>query len=105
MRWLPSGAVRFMHRMAVRGPTAPYNALCPRLSMRQLHPLTDFVTGCAGANCIDETDRCGMLGHGARGYRLIPTTVQGSHTFTQVSSGAYHTCGVRKDGAALCWGE
>ena len=96
------------HSMAVSGPaTILYNARCPRLSMRQLHPLTEFVTGFAGANCIKsgETDRCGMLGHGARGYRLIPIAVQGSHTFTQVSSGYMHTCGVRSGGTALCWGE
>ena len=26
-------------------------------------------------------------------------------TFTQVSAGMYHTCGVRTDGTLACWGN
>ena len=57
------------------------------------------VAGRAGGN------GSGQLGDGTTTEQLTPTAVQGSHNFRQVSSGSFHTCGVRKDGAALCWGE
>ena len=61
--------------------------------------LVGWLAACAGRNYE------GQLGDGTRDDRLIPTTVQGSHNYRQVSSGGFHTCGVRIDGAALCWGE
>ena len=78
----------------------------PWLRMRHLLTLTGVVARCAGDNVK------GQLGDGSYDpgdgsyYNLyIPVAVQGSQTFTQASSGEYHTCGVRTDGAALCWGE
>ena len=65
--------------------------------MRQLNDVS--VAERAGSNYS------GQLGDGTTTEHLTPTVVQGSHSFTQVSSGNYHTCGVRTDGAALCWGE
>ena len=35
----------------------------------------------------------------------VPNAVSGSHTFTQIVAGFYHTCGLRTDNTALCWGE
>lgn len=36
---------------------------------------------------------------------LAPTRVTGGITFTQVSAGRSHTCGVASDGSAYCWGD
>ena len=58
-----------------------------------------MVDGCAGSNGH------GQLGDGTNANRGTPTVVLGSHNFTQVSSATEHTCGVRTDGTALCWGE
>ena len=48
----------------------------------------------------------GRLGNGATTpNQTTPVVVLGGHTFTSVSAGSAHTCGVRAtDGAALCWG-
>ena len=35
----------------------------------------------------------------------IPLPVAGGHSFTVVSSGLFHTCGLASDGAAHCWGR
>ena len=56
--------------------------------------------GCAGSNGN------GQLGDGTTTDSSVPTAVSGSHTFTQLSAGGQtHTCGLRTDGIALCWGE
>jgi alpha-tubulin suppressor-like RCC1 family protein len=34
-----------------------------------------------------------------------PLPVAGISTATAISAGAYHTCAVRSDGAAYCWGD
>ena len=60
---------------------------------------------------------CWGLNHGARlglaGYgrpnpyfrhRSEPTAVAGDLTFTSISAGEAHTCGVTTNGAAYCWG-
>lgn len=47
----------------------------------------------------------GDLGIGTSSGNLpTPQFVTGGHTFTQLSSGNVFTCGVRTDGAGLCWG-
>ena len=89
--------LRFWRPVAGCMPGAAYTVFCPWLSMKQLI----FVSVAGGAGGNDS----GQLGDGTTTGRLTPTAVQGSHNFRQVSSGTYHTCGVRKDGAALCWGE
>ena len=57
------------------------------------------VAGCVGYNLN------GQLGDGSTTDRSTPTAVSGSHTFSMVATGGYHTCGVHTIGAALCWGE
>ena len=47
----------------------------------------------------------GQVGDGTTTHRNNPTAVSGSHNFTHVSAGTDHTCGVRTDFTALCWGE
>lgn len=34
----------------------------------------------------------------------VPLLVEGGHTFTQVTAGSQHTCGLKADGTVFCWG-
>ena len=48
----------------------------------------------------------GQLGDGTTGTdRATPNLVSGGHTWTSVSGGRYHTCGVTTVGDAYCWGS
>jgi alpha-tubulin suppressor-like RCC1 family protein len=48
----------------------------------------------------------GELGDGlGNGNALVPVRVVGGHTFTQLSGGAYHVCGVTAAGEVYCWGN
>ncbi|HEX9892332.1 MAG TPA: Ig-like domain-containing protein, partial [Gemmatimonadales bacterium] len=51
----------------------------------------------AGAN--------GRLGVGGTGSRSTPTEVIGGHSYSVISAGVAHTCGVRTDGVLFCWGQ
>ena len=46
----------------------------------------------------------GQLGDGTSVSKSSPTAIPG-HTFAQLTSGAYHTCGLHVNGTAWCWGE
>jgi alpha-tubulin suppressor-like RCC1 family protein len=46
----------------------------------------------------------GQLGDGTTSGRLVPTPVVGGLSFTAVSTGMWHTCGITTSGAAHCWG-
>ena len=48
----------------------------------------------------------GQLGTGSSGpdVRAFPQLVQGGLSFTSISAGAEHSCGVVQGGAAYCWG-
>lgn len=49
----------------------------------------------------------GQLGDGTTGpanVSLTPVAVLGGQSFTQLSAGYYHTCGITSAGNALCWG-
>lgn len=48
----------------------------------------------------------GQVGNGVTSSTVpTPTPVAGGHTFTHISAGYMHTCGVRTDGLGLCWGR
>jgi len=47
----------------------------------------------------------GELGDGTKTQRLTPVAVLGGLSFSGVSAGAYHTCGVTTDKLAYCWGH
>ena len=48
----------------------------------------------------------GRLGNGVyRGQTSVPTAVLGAHTYSSISAGSLHTCGIATDGAAWCWGQ
>ena len=46
----------------------------------------------------------GQLGDGTTTRRHFPTPVAGGLSFTAVSAGIFHTCGITTSGAAYCWG-
>jgi len=48
----------------------------------------------------------GQIGNGvtAAGTPALPTVVGGGHSFTQISAGGAHACGIASDGA-WCWGK
>lgn len=46
----------------------------------------------------------GQLGDGAVESREVPAAVVGDISFTQISAGLAHTCGVTSSGEAYCWG-
>jgi alpha-tubulin suppressor-like RCC1 family protein len=48
----------------------------------------------------------GQLGNGSVSpNELIPMEVTGEHTFEMLTSGWYHTCGLKANGEAYCWGR
>jgi len=62
-------------------------------------------TGSAFCWGTNSSIRIGQLGDGSSTDRLTPVPVSGGHTFTQLSAASTSTCGLRADGAVLCWGS
>lgn len=61
---------------------------------------TDGSLWCWGQN------QDGQLGNGSTAKRsLAPVLVAGGATWSSVSPGGWHTCGVTTGGAAMCWGQ
>ncbi len=59
----------------------------------------------AGAAFCWGGNRGGQLGDGTETYRNSPNIpVSGGLTFTTLTTGLYHTCGLTNAGAANCWG-
>jgi alpha-tubulin suppressor-like RCC1 family protein len=56
---------------------------------------------CWGDN---STNGGGELGDGTTTDRVTPTAVAGGLSFTMLSGGFYHTCGLISSGLAYCWG-
>lgn len=63
---------------------------------------------------LDETGRAWCWGGGANGQlgsgstptdAEVPVPVSGGHTFTDLSAGGLHTCGLDPSGLAWCWGD
>ncbi|MCM2344320.1 MAG: hypothetical protein NDJ24_07145 [Alphaproteobacteria bacterium] len=59
----------------------------------------------------DDTARCwgrnnnGEIGDNSSTQRLVPTALNGGGTWKQISTGgSSHTCGIRMDDTARCWG-
>lgn len=61
----------------------------------------------AGAAYCWGHDGSGQLGNGAgiSGNQESPTLVSGSHSFRSLAVGNEHSCGIRSDGSAYCWGD
>ena len=83
-------------------------AVAGGLTFREVSPGTDHTCGVTR----DSTAYCwgraafGMLGLGERPgpQHTRPAPVVGGLRFVTVSTGDYHACGLRADGAAYCWG-
>jgi len=62
---------------------------------------TDGTVYCWGAN------RGGEVGNGDSTETNVPTAVQlpAGTTFTAISVGDFHACGLTPDGVAWCWGQ
>jgi alpha-tubulin suppressor-like RCC1 family protein len=66
---------------------------------------TCAVTPDSRAYCWGWNAFFGQLGDGTTTNRLKPVAVAGGHSFTQVSAGWSHTCGITPDHRAYCWGS
>jgi alpha-tubulin suppressor-like RCC1 family protein len=57
--------------------------------------------------CWGENDNNGVLGTGSltSARALSPAFVNTTLTFTALTAGRYHTCGLIADGSAYCWGR
>jgi alpha-tubulin suppressor-like RCC1 family protein len=54
------------------------------------------------------TNRDGQVGNGESGFgrrQIIPHEVQGGIRFETITAGETHTCGLRGDNRAFCWGD
>jgi hypothetical protein len=56
---------------------------------------------CRGANSVGQLGTEGDVSSG----HSPPTPVQGGRTFTTVSTGSHHACGLTPEGTAYCWGD
>ncbi len=64
------------------------------------------VTTGGAAYCWGDNSRASQLGDGnLDSYDSVPVLVSGGLTFTSLSAGYQHTCGVTTGGAAYCWGD
>ena len=62
------------------------------------------LTAGGSAWCWGANQGGGQLGDGSTTNRNSPVAVTGGLTFTSVSAGGDHTCGLTAGGAAYCWG-
>src|SRR5262249_53918702 len=46
----------------------------------------------------------GQVGNGAAANDSVPTLVSGGRSFTSVTAGVFHSCGLLANGDAYCWG-
>jgi hypothetical protein len=58
----------------------------------------------AGASYCWGYNAGGQLGDGTATSRSTPVTVVGNLTFSSLSAGGFHTCGVTASATAFCWG-
>jgi len=62
--------------------------------------LADGTVACWGSNSYGQLG----LGTGSASYATTPQAVPGLTGIVAIGAGAFHTCAVRDDGAAFCWG-
>ena len=89
-------------------PSSP-NPIAGGLSLESITTGQGATHSCAlttagAAYCWSTSSTFGQLGDGTGAYRASPTAVAGGLTFSQLSVGSSHTCGVAVGGVAYCWG-
>lgn len=114
---IPRGRVGEHPVLRVRAPRTATRAAAwtPRQVLTLLKPVWRTADAAGHGVCAIKTDRTlwcwgrndsGQLGHpqvGPSGTpEPVPTRVRGS--WTQVSTGTNHTCGIRSDSSLWCWG-
>ena len=66
---------------------------------------TCSVTGAGVATCWGQGSH-GQLGNGTNDVlSLLPVLVSGGHSFSALTVGGYHNCGIATDGVEYCWGD
>jgi len=60
---------------------------------------------CWGYNLYGELGRGYFTNVSAPYSQPTPAAVGGSHQFSKVTLGRYHSCGLKADGSAYCWGK
>lgn len=75
-----------------------------QISAAESHTCGVTVAGSAYCWGDNSSGRLGVEGLEAEDFPF-PQRVSGGHTFTMLSAGFEHSCAVRTDGAAMCWGS
>jgi alpha-tubulin suppressor-like RCC1 family protein len=93
------------------------NSTTQRLTPRRAQTTLRFAALAAGANhtCAlgeaGSASSCwgngqfGQLGNGASSNSLTPVAISGGLTWTALTAGDSHTCGIASSGLAYCWGQ
>src|SRR5688572_17048316 len=93
------------------------NSTTQRLTPRRVQTTLRFVALAAGANhtcAIGEAGSAsscwgggqfGQLGNGGTSNSLTPAAISGGLTWTALTAGENHTCGIASTGLAYCWGQ
>jgi len=78
------------------------------------HTFTSVTAGGSQSCGVDRSGSAWCWGYGRNGqlgdgdttspYKYSPVAVLGGHTFTSVTAGADHSCGLATSGSAWCWG-
>ncbi len=67
-------------------------------------PACATVDGVSPAYCWSDNS-FGQLGDGTTANSATPVPTTGNLSFTTLSAGGRHTCGISEDGGAYCWGD
>jgi alpha-tubulin suppressor-like RCC1 family protein len=98
-------SVLIIPTILVAGPVRPASA-----ALAPVQVVTGYVHTCAlapsGQSYCWGYNSNGQLGDSTATSRSIPVAVQqGGVTFTSITAGGWHTCGLTSAGAAYCWGS
>ncbi len=93
------------------------NSTSQRLTPRRVQTTSRFSALAAGANhtcgigVTGSPSSCwgngqfGQLGNATTSNSLVPTAISGGLTWTALTAGDNHTCGIATTGLAYCWGQ
>jgi alpha-tubulin suppressor-like RCC1 family protein len=104
-RWIATAlSVLIILATLVAGPVQPVSATLATVQVVTGYAHTCALTPSGQAYCWGYNSD-GELGDNTRTNRHTPVAVQqGGVTFTSITAGGWHTCGLTSAGAAWCWG-